>query len=192
MRIFFIDNLDSSIYNLVEEFEKKDCEVVVYRSDAGINTIENEIRKFKPNLIVIGPGSSLKNAGVSMQVIEIHYKEIAIFGVGLGNSCIIEAFGGKVGKAPEVSFGKQFKMTHDGKTIYKKLDKSFNAAVYHQSACVEMPYCLEVSSRTDTDLVAGVRHKENFVEGVQFNPESILTPLGSLIIENLIDEVSKK
>jgi len=122
----------------------------------------------------------------------LYYEEILILGIGLGNSCIIEAFGGKVSKAPEVSFGKQFSITHDGKTIYKKLDKAFNAAVYHPLACVNMPSCLEVSSRTDTDLIIGVRHKEKFVEGIQFNPGSILTPSGNLIIENLIDEVSKK
>jgi len=192
MRVFFIDNLDSSAYNIVEEFEKKDCEVVVYRSEAGIKVIESEIKKFKPKLIVIGPGASLKNASDSIQAIELYYKEIPILGIGLGNSCIIEAFGGKVGKAPEISFGKQFKITHDGKTIYKKLDKAFNAAIYHPLACIEMPYCLEVSSRTDTDLITGVRHKEKFIEGIQFNPGSILTPLGSLIIENLIEEVSKR
>jgi len=192
MRVLFIDNFDSFTYNLVEEFEKKDCEVAVYRSDIDINVIENEIKKFKPNLIVIGSGASLKDAGISMEVIGAYYRKIPIFGVGLGNSCIIEAFEGKVGKAPEVSFGKQSEITHDGKTIYKQLNKEFNAVRYHSLVGVEIPYCLEVCARTDTNIVMGVRHKEHFVEGIQFNPESILTPLGSQIIENLIDEVSKK
>jgi len=192
MRVFLIDNFDSFTYNLVEEFEKKDCEVLVYRSDVDAMIIDNEIKKFKPKLIVIGSGASLKDAGASMQIIENYYKKIPIFGVGLGNCCIIEAFEGKVGKAPAVSFGKQSKITHDEKTIYKKLDKVFNAAWYNSLVGVEIPYCLEVSARTDSSTIMGIRHKEHFVEGIQFNPESILTPLGSLIIENLIDEVSKK
>ena len=192
MRVFFIDNLGSFTYNLVEEFEKKDCEVMVYRSDIDPKIIEEEIKNFKPKLIVIGSGSSLKNSGISIQIIENYYKKIPIFGVGLGNCCIIEAFGGKVGKVPAVSFGKQSKITHDGKTIYKKSDKVFNAAWYNPLIGVEIPYCLEVSARTDSSIIMGIRHKEHFVEGIQFNPESILTPLGSLIIENLIDEVSKK
>lgn len=192
MKVFFIDNLSSFTYNLVEEFEKKDCEVLVYRSDVDINIIDDEIKNFKPKLIVIGPGASLKHAGISMYLIENYYKKIPIFGVGLGNECIIESFGGKVGKAPEVSFGKQSKIVHDGKTIYKNLDKEFNAARYHSLAGVEIPYCLEVSARTDTDIIMGVRHKEYFVEGIQFNPESILTPVGNLIIEGLIKEIEGK
>ena len=192
MKVFFIDNFSSFTYNLVEEFEKKDCEVLLYRNDIDIDVIENEIKKFKPKLIVIGPGASLKHAGISIQIIENYYKKMPILGVGLGNECIIEAFGGKVGKASEVSFGKQSKIMHDGKTIYKKLGKESNAARYHSLVGVEIPYCLEVSARTDTNIVMGVRHKEHFVEGIQFNPESILTPLGSLIIESLINEVSKE
>ena len=172
--------------------KKKGCEVLVYRSDIDIKVADNEIKKFKPKLIVIGSGASLGHAGISKQIIEDYYKKIPIFGVGLGNECIIEVFGGMVGKAPEVYFGKQSKITHDGKTIYSKLPREFNAARYHSLVGIEIPYCLEVSARTDANMVMGVRHKEHFVEGIQFNPESILTPLGSLIIENLINEVSKK
>ncbi len=192
MKVFFIDNSGSFTYNLIELFEKKDCEVLVYRSDTDIKVIEDEIKKFKPRLIVLCSGPSLKDTGISMQIIENYYKKIPIFGVGLGNGCIIEAFEGKIGKAPEVSFGKQSKISHDGKTIYKKMDNEFNAVAYHPLAAVEVPYCLEVSARSENNIIMGVRHKEHFVEGVQFNPGSILTPEGSVIIENLISEVSKK
>ena len=192
MKVFFIDNLSSFTYNLVEEFEKKDCQVLVFRSDVDERVIDNEIKNFKPNLIVIGPGASLNHSGISIHVIENYYKKTPILGVGLGNGCIIEAFGGKVGKAPEVFFGRQSKILHDGKTIYKKFSKEFNAARYHPSSGIDIPYCLEVSSRTDEGIVMGVRHKEHLVEGIQFNPESILTPMGSLIIENLLDEIKKK
>lgn len=188
MKVFFIDNEGPFTYNLVEEFEKKECDVVVFRNNIDIKVIDNEIKKSKPKLIVIGSGASV---GISQELIQTYYKKIPIFGVGLGNGCIIEAFGGKVGKAPEVCFGKQYLITHDEKTIYKKLE-SFNAAIYHPLVGVEIPYCLEVSARANSSTVIGVRHKEHFVEGIQFNPESILTPLGSEIIKNLIDEVENK
>lgn len=191
MKVLFIDNFDSFTYNLVEEFEKKGCEMLVYRSDIDMSIIDNEVKKFKPSLFVIGSGASLKNAGVSIEVIEKYYKKVPIFGVGLGCECLVEAFGGRVGKAPEISFGCQSRIISDGKTIFKKL-KEFNAGRYHSLVGVEVPYSLEVSARTDTDIIMGIRHKEYPVEGIQFNPESILTPYGNIIIENLINEVSKK
>lgn len=191
MNIIIIDNFDSFTYNLVEEFEKKECEVTVFRNDVDLNTIDTEIKKSKPKLIVISCGSSLKRAGISVNVIEKYYKRIPVLGIGLGCECIIECFGGRIGKAPEVSFGQQSKIIHDGKTIYQDLD-NFNAGRYHSLVAVEVPYSLEVSARTDTDIIMGVRHKEYFVEGIQFNPESILTPKGNLIIQNVINEVKKR
>ncbi len=192
MKVILIDNFGAFNYNLVEDFQKKGCEVLVFRSDADFNTFSNEIKRFKPKLIVIGAGSSLKRARLSVQVIKNYYAKIPIFAVGLGNECVIEAFEGKIGKAPEVCFGRQTTVQHDGKTIYKGLDKEFNAATYHSLVAVKIPYALEVSARSDTGVIMGIRHKEHFVEGVQFNPSSILTPSGEKIIENIISEVKKK
>ena len=193
MRVFFIDNFDSFTYNLVDEFEKRNCEVLVYGNNADIKMIDSAIKKFKPNLIVICSGTGApKDAGNSMGVIRNHYEKIPVFGVGLGHLCIIEVFGGNVDKSIEIVSGKPSKISHDGKTIFKKLESPFKAGRYYTLAGVEIPYCLEVSARSESDVVMGVRHKEHFVEGIQFDPSSILTPLGYLIIENLIKEINKK
>ena len=191
MRVLFIDNLDSFAYNLVEEFEKKDCEVLVYRSDVDMKVIEKEIKDFKPKLIVIGSGASLKDSGVSMQIIEDYYKKIPIFGVGLGNECIIESLGGKVGKAPSIPFGEQSKIFHDGKTIYQQLPNPFEATRYHSLIIKRktMPGCLEITATTEDGTIMGIRHKEYLVEGVQFHPESILTSVGKQLLGTFINLV---
>lgn len=192
MRVLFIDNFDLFTYSLVDEFEKRECEVIVYRNDVDMNVIDNAVKKFKPNLIVIssGPGN-VSNSGNSVDVIRAYSEKIPIFGVGLGHQCIIEVFGGKVGMAPVVMHGKTTKVSHDGKTIFKNMD-SFIAGRYNSLSATDVPYSLEVSARDENDIVMGVRNKEGFVEGVQFHPESILTPSGNIIIENLLREVGKK
>jgi len=94
-------------------------------------------------------------------------------------------------KAPEAIFGKMPKITHDGKTIFKKIENPFQAGMHSLMVGSDIPYVLEVSARNENDAVMAVRHKEHFVEGVQFNPESILTPAGSQIIDNLLGEIKK-
>jgi anthranilate synthase/aminodeoxychorismate synthase-like glutamine amidotransferase len=190
MRVLFIDNFDPSIYNLVEEFEKKDCEVLVYRNDVDMKTIDAVVKKFRPSLIVICSGASPKYCGNSKDIIITHHAKIPIFGIGSGHNCVIEAFEGKVGKSPgNENFSK---IKHDGKTIFKNLKNPFQARVYNSLAGIDISYDLEVTSRSENDVVMGVRHKEHFVEGIQFDPSSILTPDGSQIIENLIKEIRKK
>ena len=187
MKVLFIDNFDSFTYNLVEEFQKRKCGVLVYRNDAGIGIIKKAVKKFRPNLIAISPGpSSPKNAGNSIGIIKNYFKKIPIFGVCLGHQCIIEAFGGKVGKAPETIHGKCSKVLHDKKTIFRNLESPLHAGRYHSLAGLEIPESLEVSARTEDNIVMAIRHKKHFVEGVQFHPESILTPCGGKIIENII------
>ena len=187
MKVLFIDNFDSFTYNLVEEFRKRKCSVLVYRNDTAIEMIEQAVKKFRPNLIVISPGpSSPENAGNSMEIIKNYFKKIPIFGVCLGHQCIIEAFGGKVDKAPEPTHGKDSAILHDKKTIFRNLESHFHAGRYHSLAGLEIPDSLEVSARTEDNIVMAIRHKKHFVEGVQFHPESILTPCGGKIIENLI------
>jgi len=190
MKILFIDNFDSFVYNLVDEFEKMNCEVLVYRNDVNIKIIDDVITKFKPDLIVISSGPSTpKEAGNSIQIIKEYSKEIPIFGVGLGHQCIIEAFEGTVGRAPEIFHGKPSKIKHDNLTIFKGVENPFQAGRYHSLTAIEVPYSFEISARSERGIVMAVRHKEFFVEGIQFHPESILTPVGGLIIENLIKEV---
>ena len=193
MKVFFIDNFDLFTFNLVDEFEKRDCEVIVYRNNVDTKVIDNVIKKFKPHLIVVssGPGNVM-NSGNSIDVIRNYCDNVPIFGVGLGHECIIEAFGGKVDRSPILLHGKTSKISHDGKTIFKKIQIPFKAGRFNSLAGTDVPYSLEVSARDDNDVVVSVRHKEVFVEGIQFHPESILTPSGNLLIENLIREVSKK
>jgi anthranilate synthase/aminodeoxychorismate synthase-like glutamine amidotransferase len=192
MKVLFIDNFDSFVYNLVDEFEKRNCEVLVYRNDVNMKIIDDVITKFKPDLIVISSGSSTpKEAGNSIQIIKKYSKEIPIFGAGLGHQCIIETFGGAVGRASEIFHGKPSKIKHDNLTIFKGVENPFKAGRYHSLTALDVPYSFEISARSEKGIVMAVRHKEFFVEGVQFNPESILTPAGGLIIENLIKNIKK-
>ena len=190
MKVLFIDNFDLFTYNLMDEFAKRNCEVVVYRNDIDVKIIENAIKKFKPGLIVIssGPGNP-SNSGNSLDIIRGYAGKIPIIGIGLGFQCIIEAFNGIVDKAPEVFHGKPSKVSHDKKTIYKNIENPFQVGRYHSLAGLKIPDELIVSAKSDTNVVMGVRHKKFFVEGVQFHPESILTPSGGLIIENLLEEI---
>jgi len=152
--------------------------------------IDNAITKFKPNLIVItGYGAEVGN---SVEVIYAYQGRIPIFGVGFGCDCIIKAFEGKVNSSLVLSPGKIIKISHDDKTIFKNIGNPFSAGTYSSLFASDVPYDLEVSARSENDVVMGVRHKEAFVEGIQFDPASLLTVSGSLIIENLLQEVSKK
>ncbi len=187
LNVLFIDNFDSFTYNLVDEFSKKGCEVTVYRSNTPIEKLEKISEKNKTGLVVISPGpASPKEAGASMPAIESFLGKIPLFGVCLGHQCSIEALGGVVERAPETIHGKPSNIFHDNKTIFKNLQNPFSAGRYHSLCGTKIPDCLEVSAKTNNGIVMAVRHKEHFLEGVQFHPESILTPEGSKIIENII------
>ena len=190
MKVLMIDNFDSFTYNLVDEFEKRNCNVRVYRNNIGLENFEKIANEMKPNLIVISPGPSYpKDAGISIGVIKKYSGKIPIFGVCLGHQCIMEAFGGIVDRAPEVLHGKPSRVTHDKKSIFRNIENPFQAGRYHSLAGIKIPKELVVSAETDTGIVMAVRHKNFFVEGVQFHPERILTPNGGLLIENLIGEL---
>jgi len=191
MRVLFINN-SGFTYNLVDELEKKDCEVLVYSNNSDIKIIDNAIKKFKPKLIVISGYGNVKDVGVSVDVIRTYQGQIPIFGVGFGCECIIEAFEGKLSRSSIINHGKIIKINHDDKTIFKKINNPFDAGTYNSLLGSYIPYDLEVSARSSNDAVMGVRHKECFVEGIQFDPSSLLTVSGSLIIENLLKEVEKK
>lgn len=193
MNAIMIDNFDSFTYNLVDEFEKRDCKVSVYRNNISLKKLEKILKSIAPKLIIISPGpSSPRDAGISIDVIKHYAGKIPIFGVCLGHQCIIEAFNGVVENAPEVLHGKTSKVIHDGKTIYKALENPLQVGRYHSLCGLKIPNVLEVTAKSDSGIVMGVRHKKHkkhFVEGVQFHPESILTPSGGLIIENLLAEI---
>jgi len=193
MKVIMIDNFDSFTHNLADEFEKRDCKVFVYRNNIGMENFDKIVSEIKPKLIVISPGPSApKDAGISLNAIKKYAGKIPIFGVCLGHQCIVEAFGGVVDRCKEVLHGKPSKVTHDEKTIYKNIENPLQAGRYHSLAGIKIPKVIEVSAKSDTDVVMGIRHKKYFVEGVQFHPESILTPSGGLIIENLLEMVKKQ
>ncbi|PIN85507.1 MAG: aminodeoxychorismate/anthranilate synthase component II [Candidatus Diapherotrites archaeon CG11_big_fil_rev_8_21_14_0_20_37_9] len=192
-KILFIDNFDSFTYNLVDEFEKRNCEVIVYRNNTPIEKIKEIISELKPGLIVISPGpSNPANAGNCMPIIKEFSGKVPIFGVCLGEQCMVEAFGGKVGKAPETIHGKPSQIFHDSKGLFSGLSNPFQAGRYHSLAGIEIPNCFEISAKTAGGIVMGIRHREFFVDGVQFHPESILTPEGGKIIENILAMLEAK
>jgi para-aminobenzoate synthetase component 2 len=187
MNVLFIDNFDSFTFNLVDEFAKRNCKVLVYRNNAPLEKIHSVVKEFLPRLIVISPGpGSPREAGVCIELIKKYKGVLPVFGVCLGHQCIIEAFGGVVGKANETVHGKPSKIMHDGKTIFTGLENPFQAGRYHSLAGKRIPSCLQVTAHSKDEKVMAVRHKKYFIEGVQFHPESILTAAGGKIIENLI------
>ena len=185
--LLVIDNYDSFTYNLVQYLGELGEPIEVRRNDQV--TIKEIASQLRPQRIVISPGPGTPDgAGISLKVIEHFSGRIPILGVCLGHQAIGQAFGGKVVRAPQLMHGKASEICHDGKTIFKGLKDHFNAGRYH-SLIVEresLPDCLEISAFTTGDVIMGLRHKEQKVEGVQFHPESILTEDGKRLLANFL------
>jgi anthranilate synthase component 2/para-aminobenzoate synthetase component 2 len=185
-RLLLIDNYDSFTYNLVQAFLVLGAQVDVHRNDA--ITLE-EARALEPTHLVISPGPGTPEAaGVSMHFIESFAGRIPVFGVCLGHQAIVTTFGGRVGRAARLMHGKISPVMHDGRTIYSGLSQAFEAGRYHSLIAdpALLPAQLEVSARTAAGEIMGVRHRTLAVEGVQFHPESILTPEGPRIMESFL------
>ncbi len=184
--VLVIDNYDSFTYNLVQYLGELKVEVLVVRND---KITVDEIRTLHPEAIVISPGPCTpKEAGISVDVIKSLYSEIPILGVCLGHQSIGEAFGGHVVKAPIVVHGKTSMINHTGKGIFRQIPNPFKATRYH-SLVIDpdnVPDELEVTAKTDDNVIMAVQHKEYPVFGVQFHPESIATQYGKLLLENFI------
>lgn len=186
--LLVIDNYDSFTYNLVQYLGELGAEMRVFRNDEiTIEEIENEI---KPDKILISPGPGTPDdAGVSLEVLRKFVERIPILGVCLGHQAIGQIFGGKVIRAPIPVHGKPVEIQHDGKTLFKDLPQNFEAGRYH-SLIVEresLPECLEISAASPDGLIMGLRHKNYKIEGVQFHPESILTPEGKKLLRNFLE-----
>lgn len=190
--ILMIDNYDSFTYNLVQYLRQFGQDVVVFRND---ETSLEHIRKLNPDAIFLSPGPcSPKEAGITVDIIKEFYKTIPIMGVCLGHQAIGYAFGGNIVRAERLMHGKTSPIKNDGKTIFKGLPNPFIAGRYH-SLIVErtsLPSCLEISAETEEGEIMGIRHNEYAVEGIQFHPESILTPHGKRIIKNFLEMVVRK
>lgn len=187
MKVLVIDNFDSFTYNLIDELKKRECEVEVYRNNIDLNFIDKIIGEFKPKLLIISSGSGTpKDTGNVKEIILNYWQKIPILGINLGHLCIVEVFGGRVDKTNEIVHGQPAVIEHDNGTIFKDLENPFKAALFHSLAAVDVPYSLEISARSEKGVVMGVRHKESFVEGIQFIPDSILSPCGGKIIDNIL------
>ena len=186
MQILILDNYDSFTYNLVDEFAKRGAEVLVYRNDIALDDLKDLVEVEKPELLVISPGPATPaRAGVCLEAVRELAGRLPIFGVCLGHQVIVEAFGGRVDRAPLPVHGKAGLVEHDGRALFAGLPSPMAVGRYHSLVGVRIPDCLTVSARCG-DLVMGLRHESLPIEGVQFHPESILTPEGGRLIERLI------
>jgi anthranilate synthase/aminodeoxychorismate synthase-like glutamine amidotransferase len=191
-KVLFIDNFDSFTYNLVDDFCKRNCEAKVYRADTELEELKRVADEFDPDLLVISPGPGTPDAaGVSLSAVDWFKDKLPILGVCLGHQVIAQYFGGKVGHAPKPMHGKPSRVTHNQKDIFAGVENPLQAGRYHSLCVLELPDCLEQTAEFE-GVVMGARHKELPIFGVQFHPESILTPAGGKIIENVLSIAKAK
>lgn len=187
-KVLFIDNFDSFTYNLVDDFCKRNCDAKVYRADTEIEELKRVADGFSPDLLVISPGPGTPDtAGVSLSAVDYFQDKLPIFGVCLGHQVIAQYFGGEIGHAPVPMHGKPSRITHDEKGIFAGVENPLQAGRYHSLCCYiqELPDCLKQTAEFE-GIVMGIEHKGLPIFGVQFHPESILTPAGGKIIENIL------
>jgi len=192
-KVLFIDNFDSFTYNLVDDFCKRDCQARVYRADTDLEELKVLADEFGPDLLVISPGPGTPDtAGVSLSVVDYFKDKLPILGVCLGHQVIVQYFGGKIGHAPKPMHGKPSRVTHNERSIFAGVENPLQAGRYHSLCVLELPDCLEQTAEFE-GINMGVEHKKLPIFGVQFHPESILTPAGGKIIENVLSiAVAKK
>lgn len=186
-RVLLIDNYDSFTYNVVQALRILEADVVVKTND---EITADEARKFDPTHLVISPGPGRpEGAGATLAVIEAMMDRVPLLGICLGHQAIAVVLGGEVTRAPELRHGKASPIYHDSNTLYAGLPSPFEAGRYHSLAVTEgeLPKDLMVSAFTSQGVIMGIRHKDLPVEGVQFHPESLLTPSGDLLLRNFLD-----
>jgi len=185
-KLLLIDNYDSFTYNLVQAFMVLGAEVEVHRND--MLSVQDAL-ELGPTHLVISPGPGTpRDAGASMRMIQAFSGRIPIFGVCLGHQSLVEVFGGKVVRAARLMHGKVSPVTHDGKGVFSGMPREFQAGRYHSLIAepASLPAVLEVTARTAEGEIMGVRHRSLPIEGVQFHPESVLTPEGPILMGNFL------
>jgi anthranilate synthase component II len=191
-RVLLVDNYDSFTYNLVQELGELGADPVVFRNDA---VDVAGIRALDPDAVIISPGPGRpEDGGISLAVVAELGGEIPMLGVCLGHQVIGQAYGATVGRAAELMHGKTSQIFHTGVGVLRDLPNPFVATRYH-SLVVErssVPEVLEVTAETADGLVMGLRHRDLAVEGVQFHPESILTPTGPTLLGNFLADASTR
>lgn len=190
--ILLIDNYDSFSYNLFQLIGEVNSDIQVYRNDK--ITVE-EIAELNPECIILSPGPGKpENAGICMDIVKEFHDKIPILGVCLGHQAICAAFGGNVSHAKRLMHGKSSDISLDYDFIFKGLPGQISVGRYHSLSLVEdtLPECLEIISKSKDDgEVMAVKHKQFNVYGLQFHPESILTPDGLTIIRNFTEKVER-
>ena len=184
--LLLIDNYDSFTFNLYQYLCELGADVRVVRND---KTTVSEIEMMSPERIVISPGPCTpKEAGISVEVVRRFAGRVPILGVCLGHQAIGEAFGAVVAGAGEIKHGKMSTIHHDGTGVLRGLPNPFEAIRYHSLSVQEegLPDCLEVSARSESGVIMGVRHRQHLVEGVQFHPESVMTVVGKDVLRNFL------
>ena len=185
MKLLMVDNYDSFTYNLVHLFEELGADVIVYRNDA---VTPDEAEALRPERIVISPGPGRpEDAGVTEAIVDRFAGKVPILGVCLGLQAIVQVFGGEVGPAHELVHGKATMVSHDGSGLFTGMEGAFLAGRYHSLAASRIPEALEVTATAPDGEVMAVRHRELPVHGVQFHPESVLTPDGPAIARNFLE-----
>lgn len=184
--LLLIDNYDSFTYNLYQYLCELGAEVEVFRNDKiGIEDID----AMAPERIVISPGpGNPDDAGISVDTVKHFAGKVPLLGVCLGHQCIGQAYGATIAGAGEIKHGKMSKVTHDDQGVFAGLPQPFEAVRYHSLHIVPetLPDDLEVSARSESGIIMGIRHKELCIEGVQFHPESILTKAGKQLLDNFL------
>ena len=183
--ILLVDNYDSFTYNLVHLFQELGAEVLVRRND---EIGADEAERLAPSYLVVSPGPGRPaESGATVEIVRRLAPTTPTLGVCLGHQAIVEAFGGQIGQAQQLLHGKASVVHHDGRGLFAGLPDHFEAGRYHSLAATTIPEELEVSATADDGEVMAVRHRTLRVDGVQFHPESVLTPDGPRLAKNFLE-----
>ena len=189
-RILFIDNEDSFVYNLVDAYGARGHAIDVFRCDWPTPEALDYITEHKPDLVVLSPGPrGPKDARLCNELLESAPADLPIFGVCLGFQCIVEHFGGSVQPTGSPAHGKAAMITHDDGPTWTGVENPFVAGRYHSLAATRIPDVLRVTARMN-EMAMAVQHVSRPVIGVQFHPESVLTPSGQTILDNVMEQLS--
>ena len=183
--ILLVDNYDSFTYNLAHLFGELGAEVDVRRNDA---IDADEAERMRPGHLVISPGPGRpEESGATLEIVRRLAPSVPTLGVCLGHQALVQAFGGEIGAARELVHGKASLVRHDGRGLFRDLPEDFIAGRYHSLAATRIPDELEVSATTEDGEVMAVRHRGLPLDGVQFHPESVLTPIGPELARNFLE-----
>jgi anthranilate synthase/aminodeoxychorismate synthase-like glutamine amidotransferase len=183
--ILIVDNYDSFTYNLAHLFQELGAEVTVLRND---EIDADGAERLAPTHLVVSPGPGRPaDSGASLEIVKRLGPTTPTLGVCLGHQVIVEAFGGEVSSAKRLVHGKASAVAHDGRGLFAGVPNPFDAGRYHSLAATKVPAALEVCATTDDGEVMAVRHRELPIDGIQFHPESVLTPLGPEIGRNFLE-----